>query len=195
MAGAILTQNTSWTQVETAIARLKQAGMLDAASMLACPTEKLEVMIRCTGFFRQKAARMQSFCHFFMQYGGLESLQRYSDDRLRALLLKEKGIGPETADSILLYAFKRPFFVIDAYTRRLFSRLGIISGDISYTSLQSLFHAQLERNPILFNEYHALIVAHAKQHCRTKPLCSTCPLRADCPAANIHTQPASSPCG
>ncbi|TLS66777.1 endonuclease III domain-containing protein [Mariprofundus erugo] len=195
MVGAILTQNTSWTQVEAAITQLKRADLLDAKAMLACPTDQLEMMIRSTGFFRQKALRLQSFCHFYLCHGGIDALQKRPDDALRALLLAEKGVGPETADSIMLYAFGRAIFVVDAYTRRIFSRLGLVSDAISYARLQSLFHTQLEHDPALFNEYHALIVFHAKHHCRTKPDCLACPLQEACPAAVVNKAPAPSPCG
>ncbi len=177
MVGAILTQNTNWRNVEAAITRLKEAGMLDAGRIAACNPRRLAELIRSSGFYNQKAERLQAFCRFYRQTGGENGLLRLPDPR--HALLSLHGIGPETADSILLYALGLPVFVIDAYTKRIASRLGIADAAVSYPRLQEIFTAGLPEDADLYNEYHALLVAHAKRHCRTRPLCDNCPL-ADC---------------
>jgi len=181
--GAILTQNTSWTNVERAIAALKQADALTPSRLLARTDEELHTLIRPAGFFRQKAQRLRAFCTFVQEHGGLAALATRHTAELRERLLAIHGIGPETADSMLLYAWQRPVFVIDAYTRRLMSRLGCTPATIGYDALQALFHHALPKEVPLFNEYHALIVAHAKRHCRSRPRCTSCPLRDICQAA------------
>jgi len=181
MLGAILTQNTNWRNVEKAIANLKGAGMLDAAKIAALAPDRLAELIRSAGFFRQKAARIQRFCRFYLDCGGEAGLKRLADPREALLALN--GIGPETADSILLYALQHPVFVVDAYTRRIFARLGLTDAKATYARLQAYFEARLPRDARLFNEYHALIVAHAKQHCRAEPICRGCPLRPRCRTA------------
>jgi len=178
MVGAILTQNTAWTNVEKAIANLKAADALDARSMLDMPGERLRELIRPSGFFNQKAGRLRLFCSFYLENGGVKGIGQLDDPQ--AALLALNGIGPETADSMLLYALGIPVFVIDAYTRRIFARLGLTEADASYHALQDYFHASLDRDTRLFNEYHALIVQHAKQHCRVRPDCPGCPLQHSC---------------
>jgi len=178
MLGAILTQNTAWTNVEKAIANLKRADALDAQAILKMDEAQLRELIRPSGFFNQKAARLKIFSDFYLEHGGLEGLRQM--DKPRAALLALHGIGPETADSMLLYALDEPVFVIDAYTRRIFARLGLTTPDVSYHELQNLFHAQLPMEVPLFNDYHALIVQHAKQHCRVRPRCDGCPLHSGC---------------
>lgn len=179
MVGAVLTQNTAWSNVEKAIANLKAMdGGLGLESLLAVPEERLAAAIRPAGYFNIKAQRLLSLCRFLRRHQGLERLET---ERLRAALLSVHGVGPETADDILLYAFDRPVFVIDAYTRRLFSRLGLVDGKRGYESFRGGFEAALESDSALFNEYHALIVVHAKAHCRTRPVCGECPLRDRCP--------------
>ena len=178
MVGAILTQNTNWQNVEKAITQLKAADALDAQVMLDMDEAKLRELIRPSGFFRQKAARLRLFCHFYLKHGGESGIKDLKDPR--RLLLSLNGIGPETADSMLLYALGMPVFVVDAYTRRIFARLGFTAADATYQDLQDYFHAQLERDAPLFNEFHALIVQHAKQHCRAKPACQDCPLSIPC---------------
>jgi endonuclease-3 related protein len=173
MVGAVLTQNTAWSNVEKAIDNLKSMDRLSLDSLLAMKSESLATLIRPAGYFNIKAQRLLSLCRFLQQYPALEALDT---DMLRKRLLSVHGIGPETADDILLYAFSRPVFVIDAYTRRLFSRLGLIRHDHGYENLRTGFETALQRDSSLFNEYHALIVVHAKAHCRTKPICMDCPL-------------------
>ncbi len=180
MAGAILTQNTAWPNVEKAISNLKRAGVFSAVGLLDMPHEALAKLIRPSGYFNIKADRLQQFCHFLQEQGGVEILGDIKTTRLRKLLLGVKGVGPETADDMLLYAFQRPVFVIDAYTRRIFSRLGMVSGDESYEVLRMGFESALEADAVLFNEYHALIVRHAKTFCSKKPKCAGCPLAARC---------------
>ncbi len=182
MVGAVLTQNTAWENVERAIARLKAAGALDARVIVDSDPRRLAEWIRPAGYFNVKARRLQAFCAWYLERGGLEGLQGRPTEVLREDLLGVHGIGPETADDILLYALERPVFVIDAYTRRLFARLGLVEEDWSYERLRAWFENGLPREVPLFNEYHALIVRHAKEHCRKRPRCAGCPLAARCPA-------------
>jgi endonuclease-3 related protein len=186
MIGAILTQNTSWTNVETAIANLKQANMLNPESLTACKPEHLEPLIRPSGYFRQKAKRLINFAAFLVEQGDIDGLKRMDVGPLRKLLLTVNGIGPETADSMLLYALDRAVFVIDAYTKRIFSRLGLLPEQCSYDEAQNHFMRALTPSLLLWQEYHALIVNHAKEHCRAKPLCSGCPLSDLCDLGIVH---------
>lgn len=182
--GAILTQNTAWRNVEYAIANLRQAQALSPTALRQLEEAQLQQLIRPAGFFRQKAERLQLFvAHLFAaHHGELSRLLSGELDAVRRELLALKGVGPETADSILLYAGGRPSFVIDAYTRRLFTRLGLLQGKESYEQIRALFMAHLPPDPDLFNEYHALIVETCKTFCRKRaPLCPACPLLADCP--------------
>ncbi|QYZ68112.1 MAG: endonuclease [Gammaproteobacteria bacterium (ex Lamellibrachia satsuma)] len=177
MVGAVLTQNTAWSNVERAICNLKEAGFLDGQKMAKADPPLLAQLIRPSGYFNIKVKRLQNLCNALITAEALDSM---SDEVLRKWLLDINGIGPETADDILLYAFERPFFVIDAYTRRLFFRFGLVSGDESYEVLRSEFEQTLGPDVELYNEYHALIVRHAKEACRTKPLCEICCLRRSC---------------
>jgi len=186
MIGAVLTQNTSWVNVERAIANLNKQKALNAAKIVAMPHNRLAMLLKPVGYFNVKATRLKNFCNWYQLQGGLRKLQNVPTQKLRSMLLSVNGVGPETADDILLYAFNRPVFVIDAYTRRLFLRMGMINGDESYEVLRALFENKLARvkgRLSLFNEYHALIVHHAKYFCRTKPLCRECCLRRDCISA------------
>ena len=171
MVGAILTQNTSWTNVEKAITNLKKANALDASVIVSLDQADLCEMIRPAGFFIQKARYLKNIGYFFLEFREYIATASCPDNdiqRLRQLLLSLKGVGPETADSILLYAFNMPVFVIDAYTRRIFSRLGLISSTVTYAELQQYFHRHVVPDSKIYNEYHALIVRHAKTHCRSK---------------------------
>jgi len=173
--GAILTQNTAWTNVERAITALKGANALDPHAMWALPEAVLAELIRPAGYFRVKAKRLRHFLAFLMEHGGnMEALTELPHIRQR--LLEVRGIGPETADSILLYALGLPFFVVDAYTRRIFHRHGLIPEDIPYDELQAVFHDALPPDVPLYQEFHALIVRAAKAWCRTRPRCPECPL-------------------
>ncbi len=180
MIGAILTQNTSWSNVEKAIHNLKQHDCCDAESLAAIKVDTLAQMIRSSGYFNQKAQRLKHFTDWYLAEGGYSCLVHLRPDELRRQLLKLKGIGDETADDICLYAFHHPCFVIDNYTRRIFSRLGLINSSQKYRDLQTVFHAHLTTDTKLFQQYHALIVEHAKQHCQKKPKCNACPLMEIC---------------
>lgn len=184
--GAILTQNTAWSNVERAIVGLKGAGVLTPAGVAQLPEERLQQLIRPAGFFRQKARRLQVLArHLLAEHGGaMAALLDGELEQVRRHLLGFSGIGPETADSILLYAGARPTFVVDAYTRRLFARLGLLAGDEGYEAIRALFMTRLPADVALYNEYHALIVEHCKVLCRKRqPHCRSCPLRRDCGAA------------
>ena len=183
MVGAVLTQNTAWTNVERAIANLKFHQALSPQKIVAAHNRSLAAWLRPSGYFNVKAKRLKSFCLWLLQQGGERKLRKWDTHALRHALLAVHGIGPETADDILLYAFDRPVFVIDAYTRRIFKRLGLINGDESYETLRHWFEKELDNEPNkvqLFNEYHALIVFHGKDVCKTKPLCEQCCLRKVC---------------
>jgi len=183
MVGSVLTQNTSWVNVERAITNLKMQAALHPECIVGLSHKKLAKLLTPAGYFNVKATRLRNFCEWYNQNGGLRTLQQMNTDDLRNHLLSVNGVGPETADDMLLYAFNRPVFVIDAYTRRLFRRLGVIQGDETYEELRALFERRLSRvsdKLAVFNEYHALIVHHAKYFCRSKPLCDDCCLRARC---------------
>ena len=180
MVGAILTQNTNWKNVEKALINLIDRKALDPQSIIDTPPDQLALWLRPSGYFNIKAKRLQNFCRWYLDQGEICTLQSIDSVILRNQLLEISGIGQETADSMLLYAFKRPVFVIDQYTRRLFQRLGIIVGDESYEELRLMVEQELQPDVALFNEFHALIVAHGKEHCRKKPLCNSCVLQAQC---------------
>ncbi|OGI38312.1 MAG: endonuclease [Candidatus Muproteobacteria bacterium RBG_16_62_13] len=183
MVGAVLTQNTAWTNVERAIVNLKRAKALSPQAILRASPKRLADWLRPSGYFNVKAKRLKAMCHWLVEQGGVRSLARLNTHDLRAGLLGVNGIGPETADDIVLYAFERPVFVIDAYTRRIFARLGHIRGDEGYETLRHLFENILGLDVPVFNEYHALIVAHGKDICRVKPHCAECALARSCPGA------------
>ncbi len=183
MVGAVLTQNTAWTNVEKAIANLVAHDRLDADRIVAARKDQLANWLRPSGYFNVKAERLKNFCCWYLDAGGYKCLSGLKTDELRLSLLGVNGVGPETADDILLYAFGRPVFVIDAYTRRLFSRLGLFTGDEPYDVMRLAIEKALGPDAGLFNEYHALVVRHAKQVCRPRPVCDTCVLRPRCPAA------------
>ncbi len=180
--GTILTQNTTWKNVEKAINQLKQQGLISIERLNNISTDTLAQIIRSSGYFNQKAVKLKNFVSFVnANYAGsLEEMLSEELYTLREKLLSIKGIGPETADSIILYAAKKPMFVIDAYTYRIASRHGLIAEDSSYQEMQELFMDSLPDDPKLFNEYHALLVKVGKEHCKKKsPLCNGCPLEYD----------------
>lgn len=185
MVGAVLTQNTAWANVEKAIARLVAAGCLTPEAIAALLPAELAELIRPAGYFNVKARRLQSLCRFLLDAGGIPSLAQRATDPLRQTLLQVHGIGPETADDILLYALDRPVFVVDAYTRRLGVRLGLLDATAGYETIRALFERALGLDRALFNELHALIVRHAKQVCRKRPRCGECCLANECPGALI----------
>lgn len=180
--GAILTQNTAWSNVEKAITNLKKENYLVLDRLKKIRTKKLAVLIKPSGYFNIKAARLKSFIHYFANHhgGSFDHLFSGKPEAIRDSLLSVKGIGPETADSILLYAGGSPVFVVDAYTKRIFFRLGIIDKDAIYDEVQSFFMKNLPHKTKLFNEYHALIVMLGKHYCKPKPVCDPCPLK-QCP--------------
>jgi endonuclease-3 related protein len=178
MVGAILTQNTSWRNVEKAIQKLKGKGVLNPGGIHRLKKSELARLIRSSGYYRIKTHRLKSFIDFlFEEYDGdLKRMKRESLGELREKLLGVRGIGPETADSILLYGVKKPIFVVDAYTKRILSRHGIIPEKGSYEEIQKLFMDHLARDEKLFNEYHALLVHLGKTLCKKIPKCDLCPL-------------------
>ncbi|MBI5682153.1 MAG: endonuclease III domain-containing protein [Deltaproteobacteria bacterium] len=179
IVGAILTQNTAWTNVEKAIKNLKKAGALTPKRMHDLSQDELAKLIKPAGYFNIKAKRLKHFLNYlFDEYGGsLDRLFKKRADFLRKGLLLVNGIGPETADSILLYAGNHPVFVVDAYTQRIFSRHMIIDKEADYEEIQKVFMGNLPHEVKLFNEYHALIVRLGKDFCKNKkPLCNKCPM-------------------
>lgn len=179
VVGAILTQNTAWTNVERSIENLRFAGLLSPSAIKRVRLRRLETLIRSSGYFRQKARKLKAFCRFLRtEYGGsLERMFQTPTITLREKLLGVFGIGPETADSILLYAGDHPVFVVDAYTKRLLARHGWIGDIAKYDDVRSMFERQFPGDRRRFNEFHALIVNTGKNFCRTQePLCNRCPL-------------------
>lgn len=177
--GAILTQNTAWTNVEKALHNLRTEGLLQAEALYELPEHTLAELIRPSGFFRVKAGRIRNFLGFLYETCALnmEKLRFRDMAALRERLLGVPGIGPETADSILLYALNLPSFVVDAYTRRILNRHGLVPEDIEYGELRDFFMDVLPEDADLFNEYHALLVRVGKTWCaRTTPRCADCPL-------------------
>lgn len=182
VVGAILTQSTAWTNVEQAITNLKGAGVLSPKALRRLSLDELARLIRPSGYHHAKAIKLKVFA---------EQLRRYGDDlgmlfaldipQLRQELLSIHGIGEETADSIILYAARKPIFVVDAYTRRILRRLGLAPKSDSYSAFQALFADNLSAEEGLFNEYHALLVRHGKEVCRKAPQCQDCCLRSLCP--------------
>ena len=175
---AILTQNTNWKNVEKAIANLAGNNCLSPEKLRNLDVETLAGLIRPAGYFNQKSQRLKGFIDWLFEkhHGSVESLTGLPTSTLREQLLSLKGIGPETADSICLYAFDKPLFVVDTYTARIFGRHGFLEPGCGYQEIQELFHGGLEHDTQLFNEYHALIVQLGKEHCKRKPICKGCPL-------------------
>ncbi len=175
--GAILTQNTNWNNVARVLATLKEEGLLDPQALRALPEVELARRLKPAGYYNIKARRLQSFLAFLAQFGdSLERLAAADLEKLRPALLSIKGVGPETADSILLYALNQPTFVVDAYTFRISSRHGLIPEAISYEDLRQTFMAHLPPEVPLYQEYHALLVRLGKEYCRPQPRCAGCPL-------------------
>jgi endonuclease-3 related protein len=185
--GAILIQNTSWSNVEKALGALKQAGIVTPEDVYGIDPDTLAGLIRPAGYFNVKSRRLKDFTAWlFLKYqGSLDRMFAGDWHILRTELLRVHGIGPETADSILLYAGNKPSFVVDAYTRRLFLRLGLLPEGAGYDHTRALFMEGLPEDVPLFNEYHALIVQQCKRFCRVKPLCSGCPLGDCCPSCTL----------
>ncbi len=178
MIGAILTQNTSWKNVEKAITNLKCHNALDIHVLDRVRVDELASWLKPAGYFNMKAARVKSFICYLKESWGADVTAFLAQETsvLRSSLLGVKGIGPETADSIILYAAHRPVFVVDAYTRRVMERHGWALPDLSYDALAALFNQTLPAHTELYNEYHALIVKLGKEHCKSRPQCDRCPL-------------------
>jgi endonuclease-3 related protein len=185
--GAVLVQNTAWTNAARAIAVLRERGLLSFEALRGLRVGQLAPLIRSSGYFRIKARRVRALLDFLgARYGGrVEAMQDEDPWRLRAALLEVPGVGPETADSIVLYAAGLPVFVIDAYTRRVFARLGLIRGDEPYPALQAFFMRRLPRQVALYNDFHAQIVTLGKDFCRARPRCAECPLDDVCPRRGV----------
>lgn len=181
VVGAVLTQNAAWSNVEKAIAQLKAQGLLALDAILASDHDNLAAAIRPSGYFNIKARRLRNLCEFLAARGGLEAFAGLPLEVQREGLLRVNGVGPETADDILLYALEQPVFVIDAYTRRLLQRYGLASGEESYEILRAGFEQAMPEDVHVYQQYHALIVMHAKEVCRKAPVCSRCGLAGDCP--------------
>lgn len=186
LVGAVLTQNTSWANVERAIARLAGASLVAPDALLEVDDVLLAECIRPAGYFNVKTRRLKALAAWFVDAGGFAWLDQQTTPALREALLSVHGVGPETADDILLYAFERPVFVIDAYTRRIFARLvAATEPGNDYEGWRAFFEAHLQADTALFNEYHALLVVHAKAHCRTRPVCAGCALADGCRSASF----------
>lgn len=176
MIGAILTQNTNWKNVEKAINNLVDVNCLTSTAISLIPIKDLAELIRPSGYFNIKADRLKSFNSWYVENGEYEKLTIIETATLRDMLLSIKGVGPETADDILLYAFERPVFVVDAYFRRIFSRIGIIEKDTQYEMLRSVAEQNISNDTQIYNQYHALLVEHCKKVCKVKPNCYQCVL-------------------
>ncbi|MEM2121450.1 MAG: endonuclease [Candidatus Woesearchaeota archaeon] len=174
--GAILTQNTSWKNVEKALVSLKKNKLLSPEKILEISEKELSKIIKPAGYYNIKAKKLKEISKFF-----LEHKKEFESNNLnREELLNVWGVGKETADYIMLYALNKPFFVVDSYTKRIFSRLGFFDENKSYDFVQEFFQKNLPKDYKLYNEYHALIVEHAKRHCRKNPFCESCILKEEC---------------
>lgn len=184
--GAILTQNVSWKNVEIAIKNLKEKSLLSPESLYSRKEEEIAPLIKSTGYFNQKAKKIKNFLEWFKMYNfSFESLKDIELETLRSRLLLVNGIGQETADSILLYALSKKIFVIDAYTRRIFTRIGILPSNKTYQEIQDIFHRTFNGEVQDYNEYHALIVKHGKDVCKKRPICNECCISNYC-ASNTN---------
>lgn len=176
--GAILTQNTSWKNVEKAITNLKNAGSLNVSILHEMCMDELAILIKPAGYYNIKAKRLKNFITHLVErhQGSLDNMFQADVDELRTELLSINGIGKETADCMILYAANKPIFVIDAYTKRVLERHGIVGQDADYDSMQMIFHRNLKEDVALFNDFHAQFVAVGSRHCRRTPKCVGCPL-------------------
>ena len=189
LIGAVLVQNTAWKNVERAIANLREAGVLDPRALYRIPVAELEELIRPAGYYRVKARRLRNLLQLVNEEfdGSLEAMFRTPLDVLREKLLGINGIGPETADAILLYAGGLPTFVVDTYTHRVFARHGWIDFEADYHAIKDHFESSLPDDATLFNEYHALLVRLGKEFCRRTPQCEKCPLVDLLPEGGVQT--------
>lgn len=178
IVGAILTQNTAWSNVVIAIQNLKNENLLDFESLVNANPEQIAPLIKCTGYFNVKSKRLHTFLNWLWLKtdGKLENLFQIPTQELRIELLSQEGIGPETADSILLYGGHKLVFVVDAYTKRIFTRHGLISGAETYEEIRSFSEKYLPPSVVVYQELHALIVKAGAEQCKTKPICKDCPL-------------------
>lgn len=187
-AGAILTQNTAWKNVEKAIENLKKGKLFSLETVANAQPRQIAALIKPSGYFNQKTKKLQLFCrHVLKKHGSLKKMLEQETQQLRTELLSLHGIGFETADSIILYAAQKPVFVVDAYTRRFAERF--YGKKMGYEQTQAFFENQLPKKTELFNEYHALLVEHAKRFCKTTPDCENCFLKKSCrlPKKTIST--------
>lgn len=180
IVGAILTQNTAWNNVVKSIIKLKERGFFSIEKIISAPLDEIATLLVSSGYFNQKAKKIKEMCNFLKNEGGIEALKRLPLEILRKKFLSVWGVGPETADSIILYAFNHPVFVVDAYTKRIFSRLGYIDEKMDYEEIRRFFETNLRRDVVLFKEYHALIVEFGKTICRKKSLCERCFIKQLC---------------
>lgn len=181
LVGAVLTQNAAWRNVEQAIDRLQVAQLFTPEAILAAPVATVAECIRPSGYYNVKTVRLRAACQAWVDLGGEQGMQAMPTAELRQALLAVHGLGPESVDDLLLYGFERPVFVIDAYTRRIFSRVGVVEERARYNTLQAQFEAELPAEAPVFNEYHALIVQLGKSFCRPRqPRCADCPLLSHC---------------
>ena len=176
--GAVLTQNTAWRNVEKAIKNLREHKLLSVRALSRVPLRKLAQLIRPAGYFRLKSQRLKNLVSFIQhEYAGsMARMARQNTNYLRDELLGVSGVGPETADSILLYALGKPVFVVDVYTKRIFSRHGLVEEKVRYEELRRFFEERLPRDATLFKEFHALLVKVGSQFCKKRPVCDGCPL-------------------
>lgn len=181
MVGCILTQNTSWKNVEKAISRMKEKGLIDLQKLKSIDLKELSETIRPSGFYSLKAKRLKALVNFVLSEfsGDIDAMKRMETKVLRKKLLEISGVGPETADSILLYALEKPIFVIDAYTRRFLNNHGLYDGNAKYEEIQGFFMDNLPRDVYVYNEFHALIVYLAQVRCKKIPICHGCPLETE----------------
>jgi len=180
VVGAILAQNTAWRNVEKAIGNIKREALLDPESIINTYDGALRELVRPAGFYNQKAQRLKAVSKLIADHGGLEELFELPLSELRSELLSVKGIGPETADAIILYAANKATFVVDRYTHRIFTRLGIWDGGYDYEGIKIFVERQIEPRLDVYKEFHAALDEHAKQICRKNPLCDSCPLKDSC---------------
>ncbi len=188
IVGALLMQQTAWGNVERAIANLREANLLDVHALAAASVPTIRRHVGVAGLYRTKPLRLKAFCRHLVERcdGNLAAYFDRPAKTVRADLLAQEGVGPETADSILLYAGGHPVFVVDAYTIRIGTRLGLFA-DTEYEDVQRYFETRVPRDPAAYQEYHALLVAHAKRLCRPQPRCRECPLRRSCAFARGQT--------
>ena len=190
MAGALLTQRTTWRNAERAIGALRRAGALSPEALAGLPVHEIEALVRPAGTFRVKAARLRALARWYVDSGGSGAMASRSTANLRAELLGLAGVGPETADDILVYAFGRPVFVADAYARRILSRYGWAKEDEPYERLSAAVAGAFGRDAAALGELHALLVEHGKRHCRAAPRCGGCPLAARCATGRRRSESA-----